>query len=165
MATRVALTPSGSRIKAYLEGGPELKAALAKLERGLADELLATATLEGAEIIAAEWKARAPVGSPPEKVPGAYRDSINAKSKPGKKGATAIIAVGRYPGLPAGQQPRRYAPKLEFGSSGRTRMRTGSGASAQPAQPSARPAFDAAQGRAIDAVERRLKELVTKATP
>lgn len=136
----------GGRFKAYLEGGPELARALQNMEKGLRDELLKEATLAGGEVIAETWRARAPF------LDGNYRASIKAKSRAGKKGATGLVTIDPVPGLPLNQQPRFYAPALEFGSRGRA------------ARPSARPAFDSSQGRALAVAEAKLRELVEKVT-
>lgn len=160
MASRVALTPGGSRVKAYLEGGPELAKALQTLEKGLRDDLLKEATLAGGEVIAEEWAARVPVDE------GDYRNAIKAKSRAGKKGATAIVGVDKSYDGGAGdsfEDINARAVVLEFGSSGRKRATTGSGSHPRTAHPSARPAFDAARGRAVEAVEGKLRELIAKA--
>jgi hypothetical protein len=172
MATLVPLTPGGSRVKAYLSGGPELAAALQKLVNGVSTEVIMQATIAGGDVIAKEWQGRAPVGQEPEdKHPGAYRDSIRAmparpRSGPaGITGATVVITTATVPGLSKEEQPRNYAAKLEFGSSGRARARSGKGAKAAVARPSARPAFDASQDAAAAAVEAKLRELVAKVVP
>lgn len=157
MATLQNLTPAGSRVKAYLEGGPELAHALAELEKSLRDELLKDATLAGAEVIAEEWRARVPVDE------GDYRASITAKSRAGKKGATAIVAVNRgYSGGPGDAFPDIVgrAKVLEFGVSGRKRMRSGRGLKPRSSKPSAIPAFEASKERAVAAVEDKVRDLL-----
>lgn len=162
MSTQVNLTPSGSRVKAYLEGGPQLDAALQKLTRGLRDDLLKDATLAGGQVIAEEWKSRVPVDE------GDYRNSITAKSRAGKKGATAIVAIDKGYDGGAGDSFKDISGRavvLEWGTSGRGKATSGRGMGYRAAKPSARPAFDAARDRAIDAVEARLRELVEASTP
>lgn len=162
MGTLVDITPAGSRVKAYLEGGPELDKALQTLERGLRDDLLKEATLAGGEVFAEEWAARVPVDE------GDYQRSIKAKSRAGKKGATALVAVDKsYQGGPGDTfgDINARATVLEYGTSGRGKARTGRGLGYRAARPSARPAFDAAKERAVQAVEDRLRELVAAATP
>lgn len=133
---------------ARVEGGPELARALQSLVKGLRDDLLKEATLAGAEVIADEWRARVPVDE------GDYRNSIAASSRAGKNGATAIVAVSKkYEGGPgdAFEDINARAVLLEYGSRSRG------------ARPSARPAFDNGQQRAVSAVEAKLRELIEAA--
>lgn len=125
-----------------IEGGPALARALGALEKSLRDERLKEATLAGAEVIAEAWRTRVPT------LDRHYQNSIKAKSRAGKNGATGLVSVDTVPGLPRNQQPRFYAAKLEYG---------GRGAGARP---SARPAFDNSRGPAQAALEAKLRSLV-----
>lgn len=139
---------SQSRFRAYLEGGPELAAKLQALDKKVRLQYSKDAVMAGAKLIAAEWSSRAPVGQPPEETPGAYRESLLAPDaiKVGgtKNGARGTIRPGTYAALPENLQPRLYAAKLEF----------------VDGEPSARPAFDAAQDAAVAAIADVLKKAV-----
>lgn len=129
--------------KGYIEGGPELAAALANLEKSIRDELLKDVTLAGAEVIAAEWRAR--VQATWGQGPGSahYIDAIEARSRAGKNGATARVGLGTVVTQPGEAQPRDYAPRLEFAG-----------------KPTLRPAFDGSRARALDVMVDRLRKML-----
>jgi HK97 gp10 family phage protein len=153
----------GVTTKAYLRGGPELMRRLQRLSDEVSERVAAQALLAGADVIADEWRARVPVKD------GHYRNSITAASSPGKKGATGIVYPGDIPGLPDNEQPRRYAARLEWGSLRTTKKMLKRGlivpGRARRAQPSARPAFDAAKGRATDAIADELRDVLRRVAP
>lgn len=143
MANVVTGRASGTSFKGYIEGGPELAAKLDTLEKGIRDELLKDVTLAGAEVIAAEWRARiqGTWGLGPGQAH--YADAIDARSKAGKNGATAIVGIKEVPTANGEAQPREYAKQLEFNG-----------------RPTLRPAFDASRQRALDTVADRLRQLL-----
>jgi hypothetical protein len=137
-------------MSAQVSGLDQLGAALQQLEKELsgphADEALEAA----GRVIADEWARRAPEGEPPHDVhPGAYRRSLEAP------GAVRVTREGDVPGvsvaptelddLPFDQQPHAYAGVLEYGDAD------------QGPRPTARPAFDAAAPRAVQALTAKLK--------
>lgn len=136
------------RVTFGLRGGPELKRALDRLEKGLADDLIVRATRAGAEVLAEAWRERVPVDD------GNYRAAIKANARPGKRGATGLVSIVGTGGAPREERPAFYAPRLEFGSSVRGFR----------AQPSLRPAFDASQGKMLDAMSDELRKLIEAAT-
>jgi HK97 gp10 family phage protein len=143
--------PSGTYFKGYLEGGPELAKKLAALGKGLRDELLVEATTAGAEVIAEEWRAQA--RSRYGQGPGTahFPDAIGIRARPGKNGATAYVGLPNpVPQEPGEAHPREYGPALEFGKSH------------APAQPTLRPAFDASKGKALDALGKKIWELIER---
>lgn len=149
--------------RGYLRGGPELARALDRLGRGLADELLVKATQAGGDVLKDTWRARVPVKD------GNYRAAIEAKAKPGKRGATGVVQVGTAPGVDDKDQPRRYAARLEFGSARATKASLSSGRTdfarrGRSAQPSLRPAFDSAKSDMLDAMGDVLRRLIQEAT-
>lgn len=154
----VLSTRGGVSVSASIRGGAELIRKLEQLDRGLRDEMLVQATAAAAEVIADEWRARVPV------LDADYRSSITVVASPGKKGATALVFTETVAGLEDSQQPRNYAPRLEFGSSRASRRQFKRGILSEGrvrgAQPSLRPAFDAAQGRAVDAMSDELRSLI-----
>lgn len=159
-----AITSSGGVTSSgYIRGGPEMLAALSRLEQGVKDELLAQATQAGADVLADEWKARVPV------LDRNYQQGITASAKPGKIGATGLVRVKAVPGLKTIDQPYRYAARLEFGSARATKAtltagRTDYASRGRAAQPSLRPAFDAVQGRMLDAMADEIRRLIERAT-
>jgi hypothetical protein len=136
---------SQTRISGYLEGGPELAKALQSLDAKIKKTYVKVALTAGGRVIADEWSARAPIGVPPEdEHPGAYRDSL-LQADAVKATGTATGGIGSVrPGLVSGiddnDQPRVYAPVLEF----------------RDGEPAARPAFDSARDRAVEAIGQSL---------
>lgn len=161
--------------RGYISGGPEMLAALNRLEAGLKDQLLAQATQAGADVLAEAWRDRVPVKD------GNYKRGIYASAKPGKRGATGLVRVQGVPGLKRIDQPYRYASRLEFGSSAFTKtdapnvsynldpskikVSAHKGWRGRAAQPSLRPAFDAVKGQMLDAMSDEIRRLIDKATP
>ena len=130
-----------TKTRGYIRGGPELTAKLQALDKKIRNEYAKAALTDGGRGIAEEWSRRAPVGTPPEdEHPGAYRDSLllpDAISvRASKNGATVDISPGTVPGIAMDDQPRVYAPGLEFRDS----------------PPAARPAFEATKNEAADAI-------------
>jgi hypothetical protein len=136
----------GLRMKVYLEGGPAMAAALAKLEKGTRDELLKEATKDGAEVIAVEWRtqAQARIGYGPGTAH--FVEAIEARSRAGKNGATGLVSLKKVSTSPGEAQPIAYAKQLEFGG-----------------KPTLRPAFDASRDRAVKVMEAKLKALIERA--
>ena len=124
-----------TKFQATLEGGPELAAALAKLDDAVRVKASKDALLAAGGVIAKEWQGRVPV------LDANYQRSLGGAAKAGKTktGASGSVAPRKVPGLPDGDQPFAYAARLEFGDADR------------PAEPSARPAFDTARERAVQA--------------
>lgn len=142
--------------KGYLEGGPELAAKLQAIEKSVRDELLVQATTAGAELIAAEWRSQ--IASKIGRGPGTahYEDAVGIRARPGKKGATAWIGLPNQQPTEKGEdQPRDYAPRLEFGHF--------KGGVHQAPRPTLRPAFDASRQRALDAMGAVCWALIEKA--
>ncbi len=137
---------TGTYFKGYIDGGPELAAKLAALEKSVRDELLVEATQAGAEVIADEWRSR--VAGTWGEGPGTahYVNAIEARSKPGRNGATAIVGLGDQPTQDGEAQPREYATKLEFDG-----------------KPTLRPAFDTSRQKALDVMGERIWALIGKA--
>lgn len=123
-----------------LRGADELMRKLERLRRAVRDDA-PDAALAGAEALADEWRQRVPVDE------GHYRDSIAAE----RDDEGAVVLVGDVPGLPADEQPRLYAPGLEFGGQGR------------PAQPSLRPAVDAAGPKVAAAMADSIRDTIGRA--
>ena len=147
---------SGVYFKGYLDGGPQLKAKLDTLAKGLRDDLLVQSTAAAAEVIADEWRSevRAKIGLGPPT--GHYVDAIGTRARPGKIGATAWVGLPNPVPLEPGEaHPRDYAPRLEFGHY--------KGGIHQPPQPTLRPAFMASRQRALDTMAKVLAELIDKA--
>jgi HK97 gp10 family phage protein len=146
-----AITGRGKFFKGYIEGGPEMARKLAQIEKGMRDELLKDATLAGAEVIAEEWRQR--IRSSVGLGPGIahYAESIDAESRAGKNGATARVHIDKMATTEGEDEPRMYARRLEFGARG------------QQAHPMARPAFESSKARALDALAKRLGELLMDA--
>jgi hypothetical protein len=124
-----------SRFQATLEGGPELGAALARLDDAVRVKESKDALLAAVGVLADEWQGRVPV------LDANYRSSLEgaARAAKTKAGASGSVALRKVPGLPDEDQPFAYAARLEFGDADR------------PAEPSARPAFDIARERAVQA--------------
>jgi len=124
-----------TRFQATLEGGPELAAALAKLDDAVRVKASKDALLAAGGVLAREWQGRVPV------LDANYQRSLEGAAKAGKTkaGASGSVAPRKVPGLADGDQPFAYAARLEFGDAD------------SPAEPSARPAFDTSAGRAVQA--------------
>jgi HK97 gp10 family phage protein len=149
--TGVLGSRGGVRVDARLVGGPQLAAALARLEKGMRDDLLQRATLAGGKVLEAEWKAQAAsrIGLGPGTAH--YVEAIEATARPGKRGATGLVRLGKEPTSEGEAQPVAYAMQLEFGGRG------------QPARPTLRPAFDSAKGDMLDAMSDELRALIEAA--
>jgi HK97 gp10 family phage protein len=129
-------TVLATRFGATLEGGPELAAALARLDDAVRVRAAKDAVLAAGDVIATEWRSRVPV------LDANYQRSLEGAQRAAKTkaGASGSVPPRKVPGLPDGDQPVAYAARLEFGDADR------------PAEPSARPAFDTARDRAVQAV-------------
>lgn len=139
---------SGTYFKGYIDGGPELAAKFAALEKAVRDEKLTEVTQAGADVIAEEWRAqaRSRLGTGPGIAH--YPEAIEVRTRPGKNGATALIGLGDVPALPNEAQPREYAAALEFGTS------------KSAAKPTLRPSFDASRAKALDTMGKKAWELI-----
>jgi HK97 gp10 family phage protein len=151
--TGVLGSRGGVRVDARLVGGPQLAAALARLEKGMKDELLQKATAAGAKVLEEAWKERAAstVGLGPGTAH--FVEAIESSARPGKRGATGMVRLGKESLSEGEDQPVVYGVQTEFGGRGR------------PARPTLRPAFDAVQGQMLDAMSDELRALIEAATP
>ena len=133
-----------TRFQATLEGGPELAAALARLDDAVRVKASREALLAAGGVLATEWRSRVPV------LDANYQSSLDAATRAGKTkaGASGSVAPRKVAGLADDEQPTHYAARLEFGDADR------------PAEPSARPAFDVARERAVQAAGDVLTEAV-----
>lgn len=124
-----------TKFRATLEGGPELVAALAKLDDAVRVKASKDALFAAGGVLASEWQGRVPV------LDANYQRSLDDAQRAAKTkaGASGSVAPRKVPGLPDEDQPGAYAARLEFGDADRA------------AEPSARPAFDASQQRAVQA--------------
>lgn len=136
-----------TKLRASVEGGPALAAALRRLEEDMRVTAAKAAVEAMGEPLVREWQARLPVGPPPIHI----SEAVEARVTKTKTGANGTISVRRVPGAGSEDQPAQYERKLEFG---------GHGAAAQP---SARPAFDIRKQEAVDAAERVLRAHVARA--
>ena len=95
-------------------------------------------------MLATEWRSRVPV------LDANYQASLDAATRAAKTkvGASGSVAPRKVAGLADDDQPIRYAARLEFGDADR------------PAEPSARPAFDAVREQAVQAAA----DVLAKAT-
>jgi hypothetical protein len=135
-----------------------IAASLTGMQLKLARVTARVAIKAGGDVLAEAWRERVPVKD------GYYRDAITVKTSTQSlgdvddpmirrlSGAMANIYPGVTPGPPDDEQPWRYASVLEFGGHLGPRQNN----SYIPAQPSLRPAFDAAVDDCVDAVERVL---------
>lgn len=137
-----------TRFQATLEGGPELAAALARLDDAVRVKAAKEALQAAGGVIADEWRSRVPV------LDANYQASLDAAPRAGKTkaGASGSVAPRKVAGLADDEQPTRYAARLEFGDAD------------QPAEPSARPAFDVARERAVQAAGDVLAKAVAGVT-
>lgn len=138
-------TPGGSRVTAYLEGGPQLAAKFNAMDKKIRNEVGKAALTAAGQIIAAAWSERVPIGQPPvDPHPGAYQRSLKqpdaVKVRAGKYGALGSVRPGFVDGIDAGDQPAVYAARLEF----------------VDGEPSARPAFDSSKEAAVKAAQAEL---------
>jgi HK97 gp10 family phage protein len=124
-----------TRFAASIEGGPELAAALARLDDAVRVRAAKDAVLAAGGVLAHEWRSRVPI------LDANYQHSLDAATRAGKTkvGASGSVAPRKVAGVPDDEQPTRYAARLEFGDADR------------PAEPSARPAFDATREQAVQA--------------
>ncbi|MCL4294043.1 MAG: hypothetical protein KJ056_13650 [Acidimicrobiia bacterium] len=124
-----------SRFDATLEGGPDLARALARLDDAVRVKAAKDALLAAGGVLGEEWQSRVPV------LDANYQRSLDgaARAAKTKTGAAGSVGPRQVAGLADADQPTAYAARLEFGDSSR------------PAEPSARPAFDAARERAVRA--------------
>lgn len=124
-----------SRFEATLEGGPELARALARLDDSVRAKAAKDALLAAGGVLGDEWQGRVPV------LDANYQRSLDgaARAARTKAGAAGSVGPRRLADLADADQPVAYAARLEFGDA------------ARPAEPSARPAFDAARERAVRA--------------
>jgi hypothetical protein len=124
-----------TEFQATLEGCPELAQALARLDDTVRVKAPKDALLAAGSVLATEWQGRVPV------LDANYQHSLEGAQRAAKTkaGASDSVAPRKVPGLPDGDQPSAYAARLEFGDADR------------PAEPSARPAFDTAGPRAVQA--------------
>ena len=124
-----------TRFQATLEGGPELAAALARLDDAVRVRAAKDAVLAAGGVLATEWRSRVPV------LDANYQSSLDNAPRAAKTkfAASGSVAPRKVAGVPDDEQPTRYAARLEFGDADR------------PAEPSARPAFDTARERAVQA--------------
>lgn len=141
----------GETVSIKIEGMPELDRALEQLVERTHSEA-PTAMADGGEILAAEWRSRVPVGHAPEDPhPDAYRSGITVQHEETRAGGSALVNIHG--------EAVHYAHRLEYGyagvdSAGR-RVHT-------PPQPSARPAFDAAQAKIEAAAAAKMKAAAEK---
>lgn len=155
-------------VKAYIRGGPELAKALARLEKGVRDELLVAVTKAGGEVLAKAWaeNVRANIGTGPGVAH--YAEAIESDAKPGKRGATGIVRLKAMPTAEGEDHPRAYAARFEYGSAYASKAAFASGTAGagrvRHAVPTLRPAFDANQGRMVDAMAAEAKRLIEAAS-
>lgn len=128
-----------TKFVATLEGGPELMRKLQELDEAVRVKAAKEALMAAGQIIAGAWADRVPV------LDQNYRNAMEqpsaVKVAKTKSGASGSIGVRTLAGIEDDQQPYLYAPRLEYGDADRA------------AEPSARPAFDATSGQAVDAAE------------
>lgn len=141
---------SATMFTAHLVGGPELQAALSELTEKLQTKAAKDAVQAMVDVFVPAWSARVPVDH------GDYRESIEGQVRKAKFGAQGSVHPGVVEGLDDDMQPRRYAARLEFGGRAGTAGQEGT-RSWVPAEPSARPAFDAVQGSAVEAASAVLR--------
>jgi hypothetical protein len=133
-----------------LEGYDELKAKFQTMDELIGFDAAHEAMFAAAKVIEVEWKGRV-AAQPWEHSEGHYESSIEARYiKSRRKHAAAATVARRWIGVPKEEQPLWYGQRLEFSG-----------------HPTARPAFDAAKDRALDAAKevivRALQELVRHA--
>ena len=104
-----------TRFQATLEGGPELAAALTRLDDAVRVRASREAVLAAGGVLATEWRSRVSV------LDANYQASLDAAPRAGKTkvGASGSVAPRKVAGLPDDEQPTRYAARLEFGDADR----------------------------------------------
>lgn len=139
-------------MKMSISGGDLLARKLEALPVKTAKKILGRALRDGAKIVQAEMKARAPVRT------GRMRKSITVRAQRRTRraeiGMNVQLDTRRHPDLitTTAEGKRYFYPAVvEYGARGR------------PARPFMRPAFDTAKGRALTAVTNRLKSEIEKA--
>ena len=124
-----------TRFQATLEGGPELAAALARLDDAVRVRASKDALLAAGGVLATEWRSRVPV------LDANYQASLDAATRAAKTkaGASGSVAPRKVPGSPTTSSPPAMPHALS------------SAMPTDPAEPSARPAFDVTRERAVQA--------------
>lgn len=160
--------------------GPYLAEQFAKLDQAVAGDAAIESVKAMGREIADEWANRVPVLDANYRRAMQMPDVVRAGQVRSRKdpeglqvirGASGSVGPRYRPGVPdpvtSGKgetkreaQPALYAAALEFGQA----VSGASGGFSRP-QPSARPAFDAAQGRAIEAARRVLERAVRGIRP
>jgi HK97 gp10 family phage protein len=137
-----------TRFAASVEGGPELAAALARLDDAVRVRAAKDAVLAAGDVISQEWRSRVPV------LDAHYQAALDKAPRAGKTkvGASGSVAPRKVAGVADDEQPVLYAGRLEFGDADRA------------AEPSARPAFDATRERAVEAAAEVLEQAVAGVT-
>jgi hypothetical protein len=140
-----------------VRGTPELTAALERLADQLVGPKGEEALMAAGRVVADEWAARVPVGAANDPHPGAYRramqqpDAVRVSHGTEARKPAISVAPAEVPDLPYEQQPHAYAGVLEYGDGN------------QGPQPSARSAWEAAQGRAAQALSDSLGKVAKAA--
>jgi HK97 gp10 family phage protein len=137
-----------TRFQATLEGGPELAAALARLDDAVRVKASKDALLAAGGVLATEWRSRVPV------LDANYQAALDKAPRAAKTRARASgsVAPRKVAGVADDEQPVLYAGRLEFGDADRA------------AEPSARPAFDATRERAVESAAEVLERAVAGVT-
>lgn len=135
-----------TRFAATIEGGPELAAALARLDDAVRVRAAKDAVLAAGDVISQEWRSRVPV------LDAHYQASLESATRAAKTraGASGSVAPRKVAGLRDDEQPVLYAGRLEFGDAERA------------AEPSARPAFDTTREQAVEAAVEVLERVVAE---
>lgn len=154
---------TGGKWQAIIMNGPQFIAQIEAVEVKVMRLMARSAIKDAAEIVKQEWIMRIPVNTRAgDKDAGAYMRSLRIRTrsytKPGDatgdpsivpdrkfKGVAARIYPGPVAGVDEDEQPMRYAGVLEYGG----RLTAKQHSSFIPAQPSARPAADAAFPRVL----------------
>lgn len=166
---------------AGIRGGRELDELLRTLPAKIEKNIMRSALVAGARVVAKEARQRAPVGPPSEAgeklyggYAGALRDSIRVTSRVGKDGrVTASVKAG---GTTKKGANVFYAHIVEFGAGshsirprGKKRLELGgqfiAGSVTHPGirpQPFMRPAADAKFAEAVKAVENKVRDRLQK---
>jgi len=136
---------SDTKFSAIIEGGPELAAKLAAMDKKLRNVVAKDAVSAMGRVIADQWANAVPIGKPPDDPhPGAYQRAMREPTavtvRASTNGANGTVRPATLADLADDQQPRLYAARLEFGDADRE------------AEPSARPAFEAAQQPALKTI-------------
>ena len=122
-----------NRFNVAVSGMAELRAALARLERDMADAAAKEAVQAMGEPIEEAWKSKVPTGPEPIHL----EDAVKLRVTKTKKGANGTIQARRVRGAAQDDQPQLYVRKQEYGPGN------------YPASPAARPAFDQNKARAV----------------